>query len=69
MKAMWVVTTVESGFDVRYVNLVDDIVFECGICSPDIPLLWEFMVEEGHPGDFVFHDGKYVGTTPTEMVC
>jgi hypothetical protein len=53
--ACWTIKTTEKGISVSYKNFVKNIDFDCGVCASSTPdeLLWEFVLSEGDPGDFV----------------
>lgn len=63
MNARWTIQTVDSGMNLVYENLVDNIVFECGIADRQTNIidLIDFVLEEGgQQGDCIYLDGAFV---------
>jgi hypothetical protein len=63
MNAKWVLTTVDSGIEVVYHNLVDAKTMNCGVAPTQfgLPECLEFvLMEGGMSGDVVVFDGKQV---------
>lgn len=66
--ARWTIVESETGKTVVYENLETGVVFNCGVCKPETPILsiLEFILSEGDPGDFVYLNGTFFTQTHKE---